>query len=541
MGAGLSHARDLGRGARLECTASTPIFSIDKNVFNFQNWNSELGLADRSGADVQFQGDLIETTAAAQNDVVLQTPANAANYTVGDRVLIYGLANQDGGAPVDARYFEYRTVAATDPGTGTVTMEHPLSYGYDRDWPALYTFQWTGDAAGPPRILGLRRTNRFYTEKFVVHSVRFIRNRNSPMTSRLAVLGMGQAQFHNCDMTDLVEMTVGSLEYGLFFNCSLGDVEFDKLTPQIDVKQCDSEILNQGVGTYVLNIEGGSIGEELEVGARNILVKGTTFENVRSGTAKIRPNYTNPRRIETYVLDSIVCPDHTTPLHESGFFSSYTFTTIDGSNRLVVPKADWQLIDHLYAGMRLASADVSAIATIDRVIEYSATEVAFEVTWETAVPATPVTLFSALNDTFETRGGTQTFLQKSRDTVIFQVTSASPEWRFDLPLQFGDVMAPVDVSCTVHKANSTSGPLLRFRNTRTNTNALTIDVSTPGLRQFNAQGPIGAALGTDNHAPGGWEFGSWLLGPRTGGSNEIVGTSAELPIFEFRAVFKTLL
>lgn len=536
---GFRRLKIFGKGAKLECMASAPIFAIDKNVFNFQAWNSELGAQERTGQDIQFQGDLINSAPKHSSSVTLKTPAAAANYTPGQHVLVYGFANQIGGQPMNARYFEYRVVDSLDTGTGEVSLTENLLYAYDETWPTLYQFDWTQDDAGPPRILALQRDNRQLTEHFEVLDVVFVRNRNATSTSRLSVTGLLFACFRNCDMSDLVETTVGSIDLGIFDNCRLGRVEADKQTTRIKFVNCQIEEITQGVGTEFISISGGKISKKIEVGSKNVRMTDTVLEELDSAGALIRVNGTNPRRVESFILDNVTAFDKNKPLHLSQLTSNLVFNAMDGANNFVLSKANWANFDHLYPGMRLFSEDAQYVARITGFQDLNATEVTMQVTWETAVPSLPVSLLSSYNHTLEVRGETQTYVQKSGETVFFKISSSSPEWGFDAPLVIGEGLIPAAVRCQVLKPMPNTGSFLWLRNTRLNQNAMTVDLSALGCRTVFPSGAVSGVLGGDTHNSAAWAFGSWSLHPRTGGQNAISGPPEDLPIFEIEVDFRT--
>lgn len=542
---GFRKLRIFGHGARLECTAATS-FSIDSNALNFTNWNSELNTTPRTGADVQFQGHLIASAAKNQAVVTTLTAADAGGYAAGDWVLIYGFANQVGGAPMDARYFEYRKVASADAGTGRVTLTEELAYDYNANWPKLYAFTWTPNDAGPPRILKLQRANRYLTERLEVRDVVFTRNRNRTGSSRLSVAGVLSVSFHDCDMADMVELTVGDVRDIYFERCDTGEVELDKLTCRAEFKDCNIKLLAQGVGTIYTVVDGGTVRRQVELGSRHVILRNVILDNVDDdgGTAHVmQPSYTEPRRVESLVIDNCTVLGNRLPLLSRFFGESLAVSSLDGSNNLVVAKTNWANVNHIYTGMRLASVNAGALFMVSDIEEHDAANIVIRGTWETAVPALPVTLYSSWLGNVEVRGCNHTILQKRGQRMTLNLQSDDPAWSFATVLDlsgFGP-MRPSRIACNVLKASSVGGSIW-FRNTTTAGNALVIDAATAGMRQHNAQGGIGSAVsGADVHTAGAWTWGIWQVNPRTGGNNSITGTPAQLPIFNARVDFHSLL
>jgi len=502
----------IANGAKIECVAdvSNSTFSIDRNVFNHQNWNSELGTSNRVGNDQQFQGYMIDAAARGQNTVTTSIAANAGEMAAGDIVLIYGFANQDGGAPVDARYFEYREVESVNASTGEVVLTENLSFDYNPSWPVLYTFQWTSDSAGPPRILPLARANRYLTRRFEVQDAVFIRNRNVPTTSRLANVGALEFCYRNCDMRDLVETTVGSCDLFHAVDCKFSHIELDKITNHVAFERCAIDLLNQGVGTLVVNARGGRIKKQIEVGARYHRYTTVIFDNVNDdgGTSHVmQPNYTNPRRVESLMVDD--CPQlgNDLPLIANGqIFDSREFT-ITG-DELIFDKSDWLRIDHIYKGMTLSTPDRSAECVVDDVIEHSATQVQILVTWRTAAPASPITLTAALIGNLEGRGRSRTPVQKRGRYIYFDLDYTDPEYALPTAFQLSGPMIPLTFSVN---QLATSGYSVRLRNGTASTNAVQVDGSVAQAREFRQQGALGAAVGSDTHNSTGWVPGEFTV------------------------------
>lgn len=533
-----------GNGARLECTAETP-FSRDSNALNFGGWNSELGLSIRLGPDEQYQGDLMHSATAGAQAVRLVDPALAADYQIGDWVMIYGFSNALTGAPMDARYFEYRKVTQADPVTGDVHFGDGLTHNYNASWPKTHTFSWTEDDAGPPRALRLKRQNRFLTEHFEIYDTVFIRNRHRTSTSRLSAAGALVQRYIGCDMTDLVETTISSAMSVTLDGCTFGEIEGDKLTDQVLFKNCRIDSITQFVGTNSLIISDSTIRTFLGVASRSVILQGVTLDEVTTptGSAVSTLNYSSPRRIESYHFDEsveIIGDDMPLWIYHGGL--SMVVSNTDAQGNIVFLKNDIQFIDSLYVGQKISSIDGTAVARVIEFEEYDADNMLIIVEWLTPEPNLPVTMLHASHGTVDipTKLASRNYVTKAGPLVTVTLTSEHPAWNWTHVRSIAGPLRLVEVEFDVTKASSVVGARLWIRNKTTNSNGLVFDLETAGRRFITAEGPqtiVGNA--DDTVSINNWTMGDWQINPRTGGNNSIVGPSGSMPTFTMRAVFAT--
>jgi hypothetical protein len=132
-------------------------------------------------------GDLINTVASGAASVTTTTAGNAAHYSAGMPVLLYGYDQQGWGYPPNPRYFEYKTVLSANASTGVVTFTDFLQNFYDsRWWDTLY-----GDGTqlyhGAPRILSLQRANYTQANLIWIKGATFLGNSVTPGSNQLQV------------------------------------------------------------------------------------------------------------------------------------------------------------------------------------------------------------------------------------------------------------------------------------------------------------------------------------------------------------------
>lgn len=109
--------------------------------------NMSLGVRGVCQAGLTFAGGCtarIQTVSAGASQVVLTADSFAAGYlsrfSVGKWIMMAGVDVQGGfqigyGFPPNETYFEWRQITAIDGGTGTLTLDRPLTHGYRSDWP----------------------------------------------------------------------------------------------------------------------------------------------------------------------------------------------------------------------------------------------------------------------------------------------------------------------------------------------------------------------------------------------------------------------
>lgn len=518
---------------KLECTASTPIFAIDKNVFNLQDWNNENNLADRTSVN-ELQGYLIDLANEGDRFVTLKTEAEASNLSPGDPCIIMGFANQDNGAPFDARFFEY--VYATSVDGARVYLSQPLQNSYDPNWPELYTFSSSVEVAGPPRILPLKRTNRLFCNSLSFQNIEFIKNRNALTTSRLSVVGMMNFSAVNCDMSDLVEVTVGSVKSARFLNCNLGYVELDKLCKSVDIINCDMNSLSQGVGVDRITVEGSTITDDLSIAGRVNIIKRTTLSMQNGGGDVINPNYQNERYIEQYLVEDcpLVGDAVGIPLFSPGSIFSYGISLLSSSNDLLVLKTSIADVNFLYPGSKIADIEANYVGTVLNITNESATHMRIEMDWDGAVPSGTNTFYAKLIDKLSTAGTNSSFMSTNGSLVTYHATHESPEFSFlNTAILYGP-MVPTSIMVDVRVASVNASDKLWLRKrSGTAGNLMTIDMSQTGVRYFDING--GDLIGSDTHDPSFWTYGEMQFGPRNGGLNAMVGTAE----FTAQIIFNT--
>ena len=164
-----------GNGCNLICThgAYEPLGSARANVGLFMpscfdnvdnNYyeNNQLG-----NINVGYK---IQSSNERSNFVQTINATDAANFKIGDWVLVYGLHHEDfGGWPPDPRFFEYAKIKKLAISEGLIYLDRPLNNLYDAEWPDGKQRNGVGAA----RIINLDRDNFTVVENLNINNVHF--------------------------------------------------------------------------------------------------------------------------------------------------------------------------------------------------------------------------------------------------------------------------------------------------------------------------------------------------------------------------------
>lgn len=87
----------------------------------------------------------VSTVAAGSTSVTLTNPADASKITANTWNVMTGANTQGGGDPINMLFHEFVFVTAINGGTGQITFQSPLKFGYKSTWP--------GDGAAALRVM----------------------------------------------------------------------------------------------------------------------------------------------------------------------------------------------------------------------------------------------------------------------------------------------------------------------------------------------------------------------------------------------------
>ncbi|HYT41760.1 MAG TPA: hypothetical protein VEP90_05400, partial [Methylomirabilota bacterium] len=163
---GLTRVRYFAYGAMFDTKVSfgAPVFMADTKDWTYQN-----------------HFDLVNTTpnegvVNGLNAIIrLQTPANTANYYVGQWITIFGLDLQNTfgaltSGPPNNHYQEFKQIVNINAGTGDLTLDGPLKWVYLSTFPNL--FNAPGQICGGPALIAPMHPS--WDTEIEIHGARWI-------------------------------------------------------------------------------------------------------------------------------------------------------------------------------------------------------------------------------------------------------------------------------------------------------------------------------------------------------------------------------
>ncbi len=239
--------------------------------------------------------DLVNTTpnelvSNGLNGVVtLQTPANAANYYVGQWISIFGIDVQDPlgtltSGPTNNQYQEFKQIISINPGTGELTLDGPLKWVYLSTFPNL--FNAVGLIGGGAAIIAPMSPS--WDTEIEVHGARWIGEAASAIARRF--------MYKDCvfqgygDFPGQIAPSVSQCY--TYRNCRFGPggtpasqyMEVDKMIEYLELDSCSSPshytILFQSPSVQscrIKNHQGSSItGTPRQISITDSLIQGVT-------------------------------------------------------------------------------------------------------------------------------------------------------------------------------------------------------------------------------------------------------------------------
>ena len=124
-----------GNGATLQNNAASGAPLLNKQLLitawgldNVTSWPTPGPLTDNY---------FLNTTTPGVASVTTSTAANAGNFTAGENVLVASWNTQFAGFPPNYKFFEYKKVVSVNAGTGVVTLDSPIQYTHQSNFPYL--------------------------------------------------------------------------------------------------------------------------------------------------------------------------------------------------------------------------------------------------------------------------------------------------------------------------------------------------------------------------------------------------------------------
>lgn len=353
-----------GHGAALQnryvSEGGTSSYNIDRECLAFPTcWYALDNEIYPGGVFVDYDdGSVIAADIATGDTTFTVATGEGANFTVGERALLYGFYAQTTAFPVTCRVFEYVTVAGV---TGdTITVSGPISNNYDIRWPAT----GTGPTWGPPRAISLSRSNFQETPIMEFNAVHFKADPAwaDARSGRVWIGNYGTATLNLCrgDAGMYIMQGQHFVDNGSTF---VGDVEIDKFIDSVILNGVDYASISQGSGAKRIVHNDTNIRTVLNVTAlESVQFNGGGIVASTSGLAAIPDTFgCGSVRFDNTVL--FTSPTNTSLFGLASYSASFTEDSYDtgtGYLTLSIPLADW-ITSKMYRAVRVGSqlTDVS--------------------------------------------------------------------------------------------------------------------------------------------------------------------------------------
>lgn len=90
---------------------------------------------NKDGKNIDVDRYRIATTSVGDTSVTCLNSMDAANFYVGQYLLVASFDQQFTGFPFNARYFEYAKVIASEPASGVISIDRQIKYEHRQDFP----------------------------------------------------------------------------------------------------------------------------------------------------------------------------------------------------------------------------------------------------------------------------------------------------------------------------------------------------------------------------------------------------------------------
>ena len=179
----------------------------------------------------------IATTAIGNTSVTTIVAANAGNFSANEMVLIASLDQQFVGQPPNFKYFDYAKVTAVNSSTGVVSLDRPVRYAHQSDFPYLSSFA-NGD--GRACVYKIEQASKFAIQH-IYNDVTFAANDTFSGISAVTVAAYTSGEsvtFNRCVGGFNPSINDVATFNDCFFKKVDGNCEIDKLIRLLTYTQC---------------------------------------------------------------------------------------------------------------------------------------------------------------------------------------------------------------------------------------------------------------------------------------------------------------
>lgn len=551
-----------GPTSRLRCS----YWAGSTNSFN--TWPLRLLIPFRTdGADTLTPNPIAEVDSGYKFDtatlptktITCSTAAEAANFSVGEIVLLHGYVQQFNGWPPNLRYVQWNTVTSVDGETGEIGLLHPTRHEFRDDW---YDYAQNDATFGAARIKSVTDSPALY--HLHIHDLEFADNDQSSYLDTLLLTGMNVRMERVT--TDGVCISPRYCDYISIEDCDIhhsGSHEFDKGLGYVKIR---NSRLSAGTGSAVhhcnaevLDIENCQLLGALRVSPRRLRLVNSKIA-VDSSDASIISKYSNSWPSVDWMIEgneiSVGGGAFSYYLENGAGLTAATVDSVGAGNEIEIDALeDWSSpVQQWTEGTFLATEDGAKRGVLKRIYDDAGTAV-FEVDTKQTVEAADVWYGSGYQRVVwrnnRVIGPKKRFIARH-----FAQMSSTPGEAEIVRLVFGRDMnlddalwsAVADSNCqafvdkilvNVEQAytGSDTAPLLKIQRMQAVDRWVGhVDLATAGLRTIDASGVAGSTGADDfnvSSEAAADTMGTWFhqlrVFPARSGGMGLTGDDADLP------------
>ena len=379
-----------GNGCQLQNSANKSYF-VDMHTLFYSHMFMNHGDTDYPGDGVAMtSGHILNAVVQGSITVTTTTPGDAANYLLGDYVLVFGFDQQFGGLPPNMRYFYYgKVTVAGVAGTGVVTLDRGAPFPMSTSWLDTTNYAGTGLTYGKPRIVRLRRTGAMWPTVARFNNVRF--NASVNVVAGFSVAGR-RVEFNECIFD--YSYWPGSVEDLVFNYCrSPFAWEFDKLIERVTMNNCHFAGPDSGTGTNIFVATDCTFDKAnmIRFSARKQHYIRTHFSG-QTGIDFLMGPYPQPHPIHERIFKDCTASAAGTDVSFKELFMAdeqsltVTATNANGEILLTDNSTNHDVISRLDIGFMIMKSDFTKYGIVTS-ITHNGTQFVLQGTWATPVAA----------------------------------------------------------------------------------------------------------------------------------------------------------
>lgn len=257
--------------------------------------------------NICFNGDPFNMAKGQSNYITITDSRRLTDYTVGDRILLYGFEQQFWGFPHNPRYFEYKKITKIDKGR--IYFDSEITHDYDSRWKDELISN-NKLKSGQPRILNLDKGIHTFPKYVRIRNIEFLES-----TSKISDLLIVPGNHVILDNVTLPKISPSVNEKFEFINSNcLGYFELDKLLDKAWIKNStlsnkfyakNKSCLTAATGVNYLNVSNSTLHGRVSVSPRILHINNCTITPNKDEKGRSIGNYVDSFPIESVTLKNI--------------------------------------------------------------------------------------------------------------------------------------------------------------------------------------------------------------------------------------------